>query len=104
MMALVLVLLADRSEVSARYRCPIYVWRVSRATPPLHPQLTKQGKGKGITHASSNDLIAFLMPSAPSASVPYGSLDEPEMLLSSDTRSDSSLYTTTKGKGRSRKG
>ena len=32
------------------------------------------------THASSNDLIAFLMPSAPSASAPYGSLDEPEML------------------------
>jgi hypothetical protein len=24
--------------------------------------------------------------------VPYGSLDEPEVLLSSDTRSDSSLY------------
>ena len=35
--------------------------------------------------------MAFLMPSAPSASVPYGSLDEPEILLSSDTRSDSSL-------------
>ncbi len=35
--------------------------------------------------------MAFLMPSAPRASVPYGSLDEPEMLLSSDTRSDSSL-------------
>jgi hypothetical protein len=45
----------------------------------------------GITHASSKDLMAFLMPSAPSASVPYGNLDEPEMLLSSDTRSDSSL-------------
>ena len=36
--------------------------------------------------------MAFLMPSAPSASVPYGSLDEPEILLSSDTRSDSSLF------------
>lgn len=35
--------------------------------------------------------MAFLIPSAPSASVPYGSLDEPEILLSSDTRSDSSL-------------
>ena len=35
--------------------------------------------------------MAFLIPSAPRASVPYGSLDEPEILLSSDTRSDSSL-------------
>jgi len=47
--------------------------------------------GKTQTHASSNDLMAFLIPSAPRASVPYGSLDEPEILLSSDTRSDSSL-------------
>ena len=36
--------------------------------------------------------MAFLIPSAPSASVPYGTLDEPEiLLLSSDRRSDSSL-------------
>ena len=44
------------------------------------------------TYASSNDLMAFLMLSAPGASVPYGSLEEPEMLLCSDTRSDSSLF------------
>ena len=43
------------------------------------------------THASSNPLMASLIPSAPIAKVPYGSLDEPDMLLSSDTRSDSSL-------------
>jgi len=49
-------------------------------------------KIKEETHASSNDFMAFLIPSAPRASVPYGSLDEPEILLSSDTRSDSSLF------------
>ena len=43
------------------------------------------------THASSEVLMAFLIPSAPRASVPYGSLDEPEILLSPDTPSDSSL-------------
>ena len=54
-------------------------------------------KNKGVAHASSKVLMAFLMPSAPRASVPYGSLDEPEMLLSSDTRSDSSLSIQRKG-------
>jgi hypothetical protein len=44
------------------------------------------------THSSSNNWMAYLMPSAPNASVPYGNLDEPEMLFSTDTRSDSSLY------------
>lgn len=65
-----------------------------------------QGRRRIHTHASSNDLMAFLIPSAPSASVPYGSLDEPEMLFSSDTRSDSSLFNSTKGgrKGKSQKG
>jgi hypothetical protein len=50
--------------------------------------------------------MAFFMPSAPSASVPYGSLDEPEMLFSSDTRSDSSLFNGgRKGKAeKARKG
>jgi hypothetical protein len=43
------------------------------------------------THASSNPVIAFLMPSEPDASVPYGSRVEPETLLSSETFSDSSL-------------
>ena len=51
---------------------------------------------KGETYASSKDFMAFLIPSAPRASVPYGSLDEPEILLSSDTRSDSSLFKESK--------
>jgi hypothetical protein len=42
------------------------------------------------THASSKVLMASLMPSAPSASVPYGSFVEPDTLLSSLTRSLSS--------------
>lgn len=45
------------------------------------------------THASSKPLIASLIPSEPDASVPYGSLLEPDTLLSSDTFSDSSLPT-----------
>lgn len=43
------------------------------------------------TYASSKPVIASLMPSAPEARVPYGNLAEPEMLLSSETFSDSSL-------------
>jgi len=39
--------------------------------------------------ASSNPLIASLIPSVPKASVPYGSLLDPDTLLSSDTFSDS---------------
>jgi hypothetical protein len=46
---------------------------------------------KGVTYASSKLVMASLMPSAPEANVPYGSLDAPDILLSSDTRSDSSL-------------
>jgi len=46
-------------------------------------------------YASSNPLMASLIPSAPKAKVPYGNFDEPDMLLSSDTRSDSSLRTQT---------
>jgi hypothetical protein len=42
-------------------------------------------------HASSKPLMASLIPSAPMARVPNGNFDEPDMLLSSDTRSDSSL-------------
>ena len=41
--------------------------------------------------ASSNPVMASLMPSAPRAKVPYGNLPEPETFLSSDTFSDSSL-------------
>lgn len=44
--------------------------------------------------------MAFLIPSAPRASVPYGNLDEPEILLSSDTRSDSSLLKVEEAKGK----
>lgn len=44
-----------------------------------------------ITYASSKLWIASLIPSAPSARVPYGSLPDPDTFLSSDTRSDSSL-------------
>ena len=52
----------------------------------------KIGKGHGIeAYASSKPLIASLIPSAPNAKVPYGSFDDPDTLLSSDTRSDSSL-------------
>ena len=36
--------------------------------------------------------MASFIPSAPIAKAPYGSLDEPDMLLSSETRSDSSLW------------
>ena len=50
-------------------------------------------KSKKMTHASSNPLIAFLIPSAPDARVPYGSLDDPRTLLSSEIISDSSLDT-----------
>lgn len=39
--------------------------------------------------------MASLIPSAPKAKVPYGNLDDPDMLLSSDTRSDSSLQKQT---------
>jgi hypothetical protein len=35
--------------------------------------------------------MASLIPSAPIANVPKGSLEDPDILLSSDTRSDSSL-------------
>ena len=48
---------------------------------------------KGRTYASSKPVIASLIPSAPSANVPYGSLPEPDTLLSSETFSDSSLKT-----------
>lgn len=43
------------------------------------------------TYASSKFLIASKIPSAPVASAPYGRLGDPDMLLSSDTLSDSSL-------------
>ena len=46
---------------------------------------------KTEAYASSKPRIASLIPSAPNAKVPYGSFDDPDMLLSSDTRSDSSL-------------
>ena len=54
----------------------------------------RREKGIGF-YASSNPLMASLIPSAPRAKVPAGNLDEPDMLLSSDTRSDSSLQTQT---------
>lgn len=43
------------------------------------------------TYASSKPVMASLIPSEPSASVPYGNLAEPDTLLSSETFSDSSL-------------
>ena len=97
------MMLAPRSGVGARYRYPICVCatiRDNRSTLQMSKELGRRGVR---TYASSNDLMAFLMPSAPSASVPYGSLDEPEMLLSSDTRSDSSLFGGS-AEGQSRKG
>ncbi len=45
-----------------------------------------------IMHVLSNDLVAFLMPLAQSMSVTYGSLDETDILLSSEKPSDSSLH------------
>ena len=51
---------------------------------------------KKQTYASSKLLMASFMPSAPKASVPYGSLAVPDMFLSSDTFSDSSLQVTSK--------
>jgi hypothetical protein len=90
----------DRSSIGGRRSLSISDFRLwttpcNRPSPQMR-SLEKGGREGGEeeedTHASSNDLMAFLMPSAPSASVPYGSLDEPDILLSSDTRSDSSLY------------
>jgi len=46
---------------------------------------------EGQAHASSKPWIASLIPSAPDANIPAGSVLDPEMLLSSDTLSDSSL-------------
>lgn len=77
--------------VSARYRCPIFVCDTNKSDVEDDEKERVDDKGGNATHASSNDLMAFLIPSAPRASVPYGSLDEPEILLSSETRSDSSL-------------
>ena len=56
--------------------------------------MRQENEGIGF-YASSNPLMASLIPSAPRAKVPYGNLDEPDMLLSSDTRSDSSLRSQT---------
>lgn len=60
------------------------------------------------TYASSKVLMASLIPSAPEASVPYGNLLEPDIFLSSDTRSDSSLpnqtHVSTKKIGRTDEG
>jgi len=88
----------DHSLIGVRCSLSISDFCLWTTTPGdrLDPQMRK-GKEKGggvrkITHASSNDLVAFLMPSAPSASVTYDSLNKPDMLLSSVTHSDSSLY------------
>jgi len=58
------------------------------------PSDEKGGRGgmRKIMHALSNDLVAFLMPLAQSVSVTYGSLDETDILLSSEKPSDSSLH------------
>lgn len=51
-----------------------------------------QGEEEGEeTYASSNPWIASLIPSAPEASAPAGKAFVPFKLLSSETRSDSSL-------------
>jgi len=47
------------------------------------------------TYASSNPWIASLIPSAPEASAPAGKAFVPFKLLSSETRSDSSLYNVS---------
>ena len=87
-----LVVGVPRRVVSARYRYLISVCHANKSDiKNQEEQSVKKIREEMPTHASSNDLMAFLIPSAPSASVPYGSLDEPEILLSSDTRSDSSL-------------
>ena len=71
------------------------VWRqtlvldIALASEPLISDLLDQCREP--THASSKPWIASLIPSAPDASSPAGSCSDPEMLLSSDTRSDSSL-------------
>jgi len=51
-----------------------------------------EARSQERAHRSSNNVMAYLMPSAPNASVPYGILDEPDMFFSTDTRSDSLLY------------
>lgn len=53
----------------------------------------EQAGRHGETYASSKPVMAFLIPSDPKASVPYGRRLEPETLLSSETFSDSSLST-----------
>ena len=66
--------------------------------------MSRENEGIGF-YASSKPLMASLIPSAPRANVPYGNLDEPDMLLSSDTRSDSSLRKQThRGDMNNRKG
>ena len=57
----------------------------------LRGDQTKSTQSSCKTYASSKPVMASLMPSVPAASVPYGSLLVPEMFLSSDTFSDSSL-------------
>lgn len=52
------------------------------------------------TYASSKLVIASLIPSAPSARVPYGSLPDPDTFLSSETRSDSSLHLSARVRGK----
>jgi hypothetical protein len=49
----------------------------------------------GETYASSKLLIAFLMPSTPAARDPAGKRLDPDIVLSSEIRSDSSLKETS---------
>lgn len=49
-----------------------------------------------MTYASSKVVIAFRMPSAPLAKVPYGNFVIPARLFNSETFSDSSLLVLTK--------
>jgi hypothetical protein len=69
--------------VTVRFRCRVYDC-IKGGSTTLSTTSIKP-------YASSKLEMASLMPSAPSASVPYGNLFDPEMLLSSDTFSASSL-------------
>ena len=82
-----------RSSTGGRRSFSISDLRLIRPQYPSARYYIGKKRPRWDAYASSKVLMAFLIPSAPSASVPYGNLDEPEMLLSSDTRSDSSLLS-----------
>lgn len=93
-----------RRRRGVRHHCPPFLgvrvvqfgWQTLvfniRLAPAWRSKHTAMMKIGVSTYASSKFVIESLMPSAPFARVSVGSSFMPETLLSSDTRSDSSLY------------